>query len=294
MPMFSQAEVLNAYRQEIRDPLKRYPRRVAKRSYQLAWEQHEEEESGKPALGKSVTPLPAMQSQNRVSGVGLLGHTLPEGSLEFIPQFGWVFSNRSRAPEAGIASESDIRRELMGSWLGELANYTHFCTWTFSRPVTVAGAMHFGRKHLRWLARWDVDAERGGTVSEFVNRNCYRDERERRKDDRARQKAARKRLQAFLATELGETGGLVHLHALAAKLTNLRAFCGVQLPKTTWCVKCCMVHSWPCGYARVFPYDPALGAKHYVSKYVIKGYLSDWELLGQFHCPGRACSAALH
>jgi hypothetical protein len=154
--------------------------------------------------------------------------------------------------------------------------------------------MHFGRKHLRWLAAWDVDTERGGTVGEFVKQNRYRDEREQRKDERARQKAARKRLRAFLATERGETGGLVHLHALLAKITHLKPFCGIQLPDGQWGVKCCMLHGWPCGYARVFPYDARLGAKHYVSKYVIKGYLAEWELLGEFHCPGRACSLALH
>lgn len=172
--------------------------------------------------------------------------------------------------------------------------WTHFCTWTFSRPVTVGAAMHFGMSHLRWLARWDVDTERGGTSGEFASQNRYRDEREQRRDETARQKAARKRLQAFLATERGETGGLVHLHALVAKITHLRAFCRIHLPDGEWGVKCCMLHGWPCGYARVFPYDPGLGAKHYVSKYVIKGYLAEWELLGEFHCPGRACSLALH
>src|SRR5574337_1809377 len=88
-------------------------------------------------------------------------------------------------------------------------------------------------------------------------------------DERSRQNAARKRVQAFLATERGETGGLLHLHALPAKLTHLTPYCGVSLPPGKWGVKCCMLHSWPCGIVRVEPYDPALGAKHYVSKYVI-------------------------
>ncbi len=220
----------------------------------------------------------------------LLRRTLGEGAIEFVPEFGWVCRN---VPEAGIASDNDIRREIMGTWLGGLTVWTHFCTWTFSRAVTVAAAMHFGRKHLRWLARWDVDSERGGTVSEFLKQKRYRDEREWRKDERTRHKAASERLQAFLATERGETGGLVHLHALPAKITNLRSFCGVRMPEGEWGVKCCMVHGWPCGYARVFPYDPVLGAKHYVSKYVIKGHLGEWELLGDFHCPGKACSSAL-
>jgi hypothetical protein len=223
---------------------------------------------------------------DRNSEMEMLRRTLGNGVLEFVPGCGWVYASDT---EAGLASDNDIRRELMGTWLGELAVWTQFCTWTFSRPVTVAAAMHFGRKHLRWLARWDVDAERGRPVD-----NRYQGERERRKDERARENAARKRLQAFLATERGETGGLIHLHALAAKIAHLRAFCRARLPDGEWGAKCCMLHSWPCGYARVFPYDPLLGAKHYVSKYVIKGYFAEWELLGEFHCRGRACSVALH
>jgi hypothetical protein len=232
-----------------------------------------------------------MQRMNRSSEMEMLRRTLGAGVLEFVPGFGWVYASDT---EAGLASDNDIRRELMGTWLGELAVWTHFCTWTFSRSVTVNAAMHFGKKHLRWLARWDVDAEHAGTVHEFIEPNRYRDEREQRKDERVRQKAARKRLRAFLATERGETGGLVHLHALVAKITHLKAFCRMHLSDRQWGVKCCMLHGWPCGYARVFPYDPRLGAKHYVSKYVIKGYLAEWELLGEFHCSGRACSLALH
>jgi hypothetical protein len=281
--MFTETEIMEAHRDEIRDPRKRSHRRAPWRS--------QDTEKSEPPPAKCVTPLLGMQRMDRASAMDLLRRTVGEGALQFVPEFGWVYASTT---EAGLASDNDVRRELMGSWLGELANYTHFCTWTFSRPVTVAGAMDFGKKHLRFLARWDVDTERGGTVSDFLKLNRYRDVYEQRKDERARQKAARKRLQAFLATERGETGGLVHLHALVAKITHLRAFCGIHLPEGTWGVKCCMLHSWPCGYARVFPYDPALGAKHYVSKYVIKGHLGEWDLLGEFHCPGRACSLALH
>ena len=280
---FTEVEIREAHREEIRDPRKRTHRHAP-------WRSHETER-GAPLPLRFVTPLPGMQRTNRGSEMEILRRTLGEGALEFVPGFGWIYANKT---EAGLASDSDIRRELMGTWLGELATWTQFCTWTFSRPVTIAAAMHFGSKHLRWLAQWDVDAERGGTVREFRKRNRYRDDREQRKDERVRQKAARERLQAFLATERGETGGLVHLHALVAKVNHLQAFCGVHLPDGEWAMKCCMLHSWPCGYARVFPYDPVRGAKHYVSKYVIKGYLSEWELLGQFHCRGRVCSLALH
>jgi hypothetical protein len=210
------------------------------------------------------------------------------------------------------ASNDDIRREVMGTLLGTLALWTQFATWTFSRPVTVAGAMHLGMRHLRWLARWDVDTERGPSVptthntarvearqQEFLWAPVRRADRSKkqcgsRKNGRDREKAATERLQAFLATERGGTGGLLHLHALVAGITHLRAFCGVCLPREAWGRKCCMVHAWPCGHARVFPYDPALGARHYVSKYVIKGHLAEWTLLGDFCCPGKACSSALH
>jgi len=275
---FTEAEIWEAHREEIRDPRKRTHRRAPWRNY--------ETEKCEPLPVRCVTPLPGMQRMDRNSEMEMLRRTLGNGVLEFVPGCGWVYASDT---EAGLASDNDIRRELMGTWLGELAVWTQFCTWTFSRPVTVAAAMHFGRKHLRWLARWDVDAERGRPVD-----NRYQGERERRKDERARENAARKRLQAFLATERGETGGLIHLHALAAKIAHLRAFCRARLPDGEWGAKCCMLHSWPCGYARVFPYDPLLGAKHYVSKYVIKGYFAEWELLGEFHCRGRACSVALH
>jgi hypothetical protein len=231
---------------------------------------------------------------DRAAEIELLRRTLEEGKTEFIPGFGWV-SRNSAAPDnaSDPASDNDIRRELMGAWLGRLAEWTQFCTWTFSRRVSVAAAMDWGRRHMRWLARWDVDSERGGTVGDLLKASRYQNDQDRRKDERQRQKATRKRLQAFLATERGETGGLLHLHALVAKIAHLRPFCGTRLPDDKWGVNCCMVHSWRCGYARVFPYDAALGAKHYVSKYVIKGHLAEWELVGNFHCPGRACSLAL-
>jgi hypothetical protein len=56
-------------------------------------------------------------------------------------------------------------------------------------------------------------------------------------------------------------------------------FCGNRLLRGQFGQKCCLVHAWPCGYARVFPYDPKLGAKHYVSKYIAKD-LAEWDLFG--------------
>lgn len=277
MPVFTGTEIGEAYGQEIGDP--------RKRRHRCAPWRHYEAEKAEQSPARYITPVPGLQRMGRGSAMELLRRTMGEGQLEFVPEFGWVCRS---SPEAGIASDNDIRREVMGTWLGQLAVWTHFCTWTFSRPVTVAAAMHFGGTHLRWLARWDVDTECGETVRRDKG------EPDGRKDERARQKAAKKRLQAFLATERGETGGLIHLHALVAKITHVQPFCGVRLPDGEWGVKCCMVHSWPCGYARVIPYDPGLGAKHYVSKYVIKGHLAELDLVGNFHCRGRACSLALH
>lgn len=224
-------------------------------------------------------PVSHVKPESEVRGRLILMR--PPGSPNSLARF-HVFEAEWVPP----GSDSDIRREVMGSWLGEIAKWTHFATWTFSRSVTADGAMHFGRKHLNWLARWDVDVERGPGSS--------KSEREGRKDERARQKAASERLQAFLAVERGENGGLLHLHALAGGIRRLAAYCGHRLQPGEWGRHCCMAHNWPCGYARVFPYDPALGAKHYVSKYVIKGHLSEWGLAGNLHCRGRACSCSLH
>lgn len=283
---FTEAEIWKVHREEVRDPRKRTHRHAPWRSY--------ESPRGEPLPVRLVTPLPGLQRMNRGSEMELLRRTLEEGKAELIPGFGWVSRNSAEPENASdVASDNDVRRELMGAWLGGLAKWTHFCTWTFSRPVSVAGAMDWGRRHVRWLARWDVDTERDGTLGDSLNENRYRDQRDILKDERTRQRAARKRVQAFLATERGQTGGLLHLHALDAKITHLRAFCGIHLPDGEWGVNCCMLHSWRCGYARVFPYDPALGAKLYVSKYVIKGHLAEWELVGDFHCPGKACSLAL-
>ena len=240
---------------------------------------------------KSVAPAPGMQRLDRNAMRNLLRRRLEEGALQFVPEVGWIYAG---AAEAEVASDNDIRREGMGSWLGGLATYTHFCTWTFSRPISVEGAMGWGKRHLRFLARWDVDAERGGTIREFMGQNRYRDKYEQERDERARKKAAKKRLQAFLATERGETGGLLHLHSLVARITHLKAFCGVYLPEGEWGLKCCMAHSWPCGYARVRPYDPSRGAKYYVLKPIFKDHLGEYELVGNFHCLGKNCSLSLH
>jgi hypothetical protein len=142
-----------------------------------------------------------------------------------------------------VPSNEELKN-AMGEWLGQLAPWDVFSTWTFSRPVQLGGAMFWARRHLRWL-----------------------------------EKVAAQGVYGFLGVERGATGGLLHLHALLGNLGHLKPYCGKRLAPGEWGRSCCMVHAWPCGYARVLPYDPKLGAAHYVSKYVTKR-LAEWELIG--------------
>ena len=138
-------------------------------------------------------------------------------------------------------------KEEMGNWLGQLAPWDAYATWTFSRIVTVNGAMFWADRHIQWLQR---------------------------------------------AAERGHNGGLIHLHALLGNVKHMNFYCGNRNPspaapatearrETNFArnLSCCLTHAWPCGYATVFPYDPTLGAKHYVSKYVTKD-LAEWNLFG--------------
>lgn len=84
---------------------------------------------------------------------------------------------------------------------------------------------------------------------------------------------------AFLAVEIGPVGHLPHGHMLIGNVGNLRMYCGERKKAEEWGLRCCIAHGWPWGYARAFPYDPNMGAAHYVSKYVTKS-LSEWELVG--------------
>jgi len=89
---------------------------------------------------------------------------------------------------------------------------------------------------------------------------------------------------AFRGDEYGVLNGRFHIHALLGNAGAFPAYCGERLPSRNPGDKprpCCGVHSWPGGYARVFPYDPAIRATGYVSKYVTKDF-GDWELIGDF------------
>jgi hypothetical protein len=135
-------------------------------------------------------------------------------------------------------------KEIMGTWLGKLVPWDAFASWTFSRPVSEQGAMYVARRHLRWVEK------RAGVP-----------------------------VYAWLGTERGDSGGLVHLHGLIGNVAHLTFYCRKLLPPDRWGLPCCLLHAWPAGYARVLRYDPALGARHYVSKYVVKR-LAEWELFG--------------
>jgi hypothetical protein len=134
--------------------------------------------------------------------------------------------------------------ETMGDWLGKLAPWDVFSTWTFSRPVTLSGAMYWGRRHIRWL-----------------------------------EKAAGQPIYAFVGAERGDRGGLLHLHGLVGNVGHLKPYCGIRQDPGTWGLKCCMLHAWPAGIARVLPYDPARGAAYYVGRYISKR-LAEWQLFG--------------
>jgi hypothetical protein len=134
--------------------------------------------------------------------------------------------------------------EIMGTWLGDLAPWDAYATWTFSRIVSAHGAMFWAKQHIAWL-----------------------------------QRAAEVPVYGFVAAERGGSGGLVHLHALLGNVKHMQFFCGEKPTLRDFKQKCCLVHAWPCGYARVFPYDPTLGAKHYVAKYISKD-LAEWDLFG--------------
>ena len=138
-------------------------------------------------------------------------------------------------------------KTAMGSWLGELAPWDVFSTWTFSRIVQVNGAMYWARRHVAYL-----------------------------------EKAAEQPIYAFVGAEVGGSGGLLHVHALVGNVAHLKRYCRKRLDPGKWGRRCCQLHSWPCGIARVLPYNPELGAAHYVSKYITKR-LAEWELVG-FPC----------
>jgi len=134
---------------------------------------------------------------------------------------------------------------LYGEFLDTLAaryQFDWFGTFTFSALVSPAGAHYWFRKYLHFAE---------GFTQPY----------------------------AFRADEYGPIGGRLHMHALVGNVAHLVAYCGEHLPPRQWGKECCWLHRWPCGYARILPYDPKLGARYYVAKYVSKA-LGDYELIG--------------
>lgn len=138
--------------------------------------------------------------------------------------------------------------DALGSWLSELHQqypWDWFATLTFAREgITPAGAQY-------WFRRFLEDAGAAGAAKPY----------------------------AFRADEYGPLNGRYHLHALVGNVGHLQIYCGARLPKGVWGHPCCSMHRWPCGHARIFPYDPQRGAHYYLSKYVVKA-LATWELIG--------------
>lgn len=134
--------------------------------------------------------------------------------------------------------------EQMAGWLDQLAPWDWFSTYTFSELTSAEGAHHMFRIHLGWL-----------------------------------EKKAGIPIYAFRADEYGAQRGRLHIHALIGNVARLTAFCGERYAPGTWGRPCCGLHGWPCGIARVLPYDPAIGATGYVTKYVTKDF-GDYELIG--------------
>ena len=137
---------------------------------------------------------------------------------------------------------------VFGEWLTGLGRawpWDWFATFSFSdRTVSPDGAHYFVRRYLGWI-------ENEGLAVPF----------------------------AFRADEYGPQNGRFHIHALIGNVSHLQHYCGAHLPPGVWGKHCCWLHRWPCGIARILPYEPAKGAEFYLTKYVTKR-LGDWELIG--------------
>lgn len=157
----------------------------------------------------------------------------------------------------------------MGTWLGTLAPWTWFATFTFSQLVSFARARYWFEQYLR-LANNVIDHSRSNETHRRPNGFSYLE---------MDPSHIRKNIRAFRADELGHHNGRRHIHSLIADVESLLIDCGEKLPPTEWGRKCCWTHAWPCGYARILPYDPKLGAAYYVSK-LLTNPLSEWDLYG--------------
>ena len=59
-------------------------------------------------------------------------------------------------PKHWNAAKQEELKETMGNWLGELAPWDAFVTWTFDRIVTANGAHYVSKYIAKDLAEWDL------------------------------------------------------------------------------------------------------------------------------------------
>lgn len=148
------------------------------------------------------------------------------------------------------AAKKESVNHIFGQWLEDISAewpWDWFCTFTFSDPkVTAFGAHHFVRSFIERMGR-----ENGAFAKPY----------------------------AFRADEYGPEGGRFHIHALIGNVCHLTHFCEERLLPGQFGRKCCWMHRWPCGIARIKLYQKDKGANFYVTKYVTKA-LGDFELIG--------------
>ncbi len=143
---------------------------------------------------------------------------------------------------------------LAAAWGEYLAPYAwdHWLTLTFAppRPPHLGGAVRLGPAR--------PGPERPGPPPDFAHREFSRFVRrvERRGGEP---------VWWFRGDELGERLGRLHLHAFLGGTGGL--------------LEASLGREWRAGFSLVKRYDPALGAAHYVRKYVTKG-LADYAVSG--------------
>ena len=156
----------------------------------------------------------------------------------------------------------------MWPWLNDLTRWDWFGTYTFSEQVSAAAAHYWFDRYIKKaenaLNSWAEPLSKPSNAWGYV---C------------PQMSFPRSRIQAFRVDEYGPRRGRLHIHALLGNTQGIKRWCGQNLPPGQWGKSCCFVHAWQCGYARVLEYDPKLGARYYVSKYITKAF-GDWQLYG--------------
>ncbi len=145
-------------------------------------------------------------------------------------------------------------RSLAAAWGEYLQPYPwdHWVTLTFAppRPPHLGGGVRLGPAR--------PGADRPGPPPDYAHREFAR--WVHRLED-----CSEEPVWWFRGDELGERLGRLHLHALLGGTGGL-------LDET-------LGRQWRAGFSVVKPYDPALGAAHYLTKYATKG-LADYDVSG--------------